>query len=645
MLKKFGGGEEEWQVRSTQLLALLTQKGHLKGLVKKGLIGTPTKKKKKKGKTAKIFLQEVEEEAGAEVEGDDLADAEAKSKAKRRQTVFQLDSGGSDDGDDDDEETKIEVWSTLALYTKDGALEIVTKHRATTDGEKAWKERVDKYEKSGAARVTNLWGELMRASMGATEDPDTFFGRVERLQRQLGVCGKKVEGDVLTSIALNVVPSSCATLKAALTTAHLKGQLTYPDVKINVRSHYLSGVKKGRRAHGDKQKRPGGAESAHAVTKGPCHTCGVYGHYKYQCPNKTSGGQQDGNGGKGNGKPWIRPGGRGGGSKPSDGKTPDVPKKPVFKKPFCTFCDIEGHDVTVCRATKAAKKEWAKVADSGSDGGGDNSSEGGESSSFCHEDLFAKMSGVSQGCHVVAQLPKGVVPGPDWIVDSGGTSHAVPPAEGVLDVVECQEDFTLGGGGILKATGVGRVQVLVPTSDGSRVPMELRRVLIVPGLTRKILSVRSIDRAGGAVVFAQGGGFIKIHNHCFPFSGEEGLYEIGIRTREPGATDGPVGPNRGGKSPKKPRTRRPRKPRPRRVPKPVGASGGSAQVAAAAVGAKAKSSTSVPRSRGGDRGASPGGTPGGDGWTLVGKNGKPVRAGAGGGAGTNRVVKVGRGPT
>ena len=58
-------------------------------------------------------------------------------------------------------------------------------------------------------------------------------------------------------------------------------------------------------------------------------------------------------------------------------------------------------------------------------------------------------------------------------------------------MVECQEDFTLGDGGILKATGVGRTPVLVPTTGGSRVPVELQRVLIVPGLTRKILSVRT----------------------------------------------------------------------------------------------------------------------------------------------------------
>ena len=53
------------------------------------------------------------------------------------------------------------------------------------DGRTAWRALVAKYELTGNLQKAALHAELDRAALGDGEDPDVYFVKIERIQRQL----------------------------------------------------------------------------------------------------------------------------------------------------------------------------------------------------------------------------------------------------------------------------------------------------------------------------------------------------------------------------------------------------------------------------------------------------------------------------
>lgn len=95
-----------------------------------------------------------------------------------------------------------------------------------------------------------------------------------------------------------------------------------------------------------------------------------------------------------------------------------------------------------------------------------------------------------------------------WVIDSGATKH-------MSQSMACYSEYTAAGGGrdviladgkSVPITGTGTAAVVVGTGAAQR-PMKLRDTLHVPELKGNLLSVRSVDRAGGASVFMDG--------HCY----------------------------------------------------------------------------------------------------------------------------------
>lgn len=95
-----------------------------------------------------------------------------------------------------------------------------------------------------------------------------------------------------------------------------------------------------------------------------------------------------------------------------------------------------------------------------------------------------------------------------WVIDSGATEHMTKsmkcythytPTNGARDV-------TLADGQAIMTKGTGLASVVV-SAGSSRRTISLKGTLHVPDLKGNLLSVRSVDRAGGASVFVDG--------HCF----------------------------------------------------------------------------------------------------------------------------------
>ena len=116
-----------------------------------------------------------------------------------------------------------------------------------------------------------------------------------------------------------------------------------------------------------------------------------------------------------------------------------------------------------------------------------------------------------------------------WIVDSGCSKHMSFVKS---DFVYYKEfamplDVRLADKSLVKAVGFGSVQIYLSEEKGREVPIEIEKVLFVPELQKRLISISQIAGKGGEVTFKKKICVLSYQKRTFPFGQRIGnLYEL-----------------------------------------------------------------------------------------------------------------------
>ena len=208
-----------------------------------------------------------------------------------------------------------DIFFQLILHTSGAAGSLVEQFEDECSGHLAWKALIEKYEQRGAVAAVDLHRDLMKCRLAETEDPDSFFVRIESLQRRLKALGQTVTDEMLAAMILSKLPSNYDTLGAILESGNNGDAFTYDQMKERIRAYYNRRIVIDSAGDGDNDGKALMTTDAQGKEQRPlCFGCGEPGHLKFNCPKKAAlgaGGGWRGHGGRyrgGSGR-----GGRGGG--------------------------------------------------------------------------------------------------------------------------------------------------------------------------------------------------------------------------------------------------------------------------------------------------------------------------------------------
>eukprot|EP01084_Bolivina_argentea_P010286 19150_1 len=85
----------------------------------------------------------------------------------------------------------------------------------------------------------------------------------------------------------------------------------------------------------------------------------------------------------------------------------------------------------------------------------------------------------------------------DWLVDTGCNKHLTPFREDIGGLKDSKITCTFGNNEVLKAEGIGYVEMEAQTDKQENVKLILSDVLYVPGLPQRMLSTGQLRRSGG----------------------------------------------------------------------------------------------------------------------------------------------------
>lgn len=347
----------------------------------------------------------------------------------------------------------------------------------TMDGSAAYRALVVKYELAGMVRKTDLHRELVNDFIRAGEDPDAYFRRIEDVQRQLREHGVPIKDQSMLGFAMAKLPPAYDTLGTILESDET---LDYDTFKAKVRSYYVRTVSKAERREKEENVAP------ITLLKGKCYHCGQEGHHKSEYPQRKSG-----KGGQG-----------GGGSGGNHGK-----KK---KKLKCHHCSKAGHVKAECWQLKKEKGESASMAiDSG----------------ICMATLEREQA--MAGAEVQNEMT----------VDSACTTHMVNSMEGMTNIKNITGEVVVADGGVMQAIGRGGLKMIMRNDQQRSVVVELKDVLIVPKLARRLLSVKRIVHGRGLVELGADGGWIRIGGCKFPVQVSGNVYVIEAKIKKEAAAE------------------------------------------------------------------------------------------------------------
>jgi hypothetical protein len=112
----------------------------------------------------------------------------------------------------------------------------------------------------------------------------------------------------------------------------------------------------------------------------------------------------------------------------------------------------------------------------------------------------------AQAHHAVQHRHNSLVTTPiaSWLVDSGCSAHMTPNIDGLVEDIEPYDTIVeTANGGQVKCHMRGTAQILIQDifDQNKRLVVLVEHVLHVPGLNRRLLSVREWNHSGGSVTF------------------------------------------------------------------------------------------------------------------------------------------------
>ena len=176
------------------------------------------------------------------------------------------------------------LYAKLILFTEGAANGLVEQFEEERSGLGAWLALVAKYEVKSQVQKGALMRELIRSELESGEDPDLYFTRMERIQRQLKAMDLWVTDEMLVVIMLAQMEESYERLRTVLDT---KDDLEYEEFKNQIRTFH-SRLKADAEEAVAKTKEKNDDAAFATIFRGKCYRCGKAGHRKAECTTKES---------------------------------------------------------------------------------------------------------------------------------------------------------------------------------------------------------------------------------------------------------------------------------------------------------------------------------------------------------------------
>jgi len=242
-----------------------------------------------------------------------------------------------------------------------------------------------------------------------------------------------------------------------------------------------------------------------------CNWCGKYGHKETECLVRKNGGGRAGPPHNGNklgryervpGKPYNDPGkggrnyyGRGNGGR--GGRNGRGRGKELHGGNGCRYCGAADHWGNECPKSKNRYESNSR-----------------EHSYTC---LLAKKDRYGNLQHKKTT---------SVMVDSGATSHMKRDTTGLINVRRHYGHVYVANGEKLEGHNIGDWLMDVKHSDDIIKGVMFKDVIVVPNLSRDLLSMARIDEAGGDIIIRNGKGVIKKGDTCLPIRKVDNMYML-----------------------------------------------------------------------------------------------------------------------
>src|SRR6056297_1766501 len=378
----------------------------------------------------------------------------------------------------------------LKKYLRGAAANLIEKFRLDEDGAGAFKALTDKYELRGETQKALLMSEFSHLKFDENGDPSETFEAAEELARKMkSRFDMEINDSILLTHLINKIPSAYGMVKVSLETQDL---MSYSNLKSKMSNHFVTNV-------ANKVK----DDQCLAVSfNGYCNWCRKYGHKEIECLVKRNGGDRAGPTHNGNklgwyervpGNPYNGPdkGGRisyGRGNGGRGGRSGRGRGKGLHGGNGCRYCGSADHWGNECPKNKT------------------------EHSYTC---LLATKKTYES---VVEPQASSVM------VDSGATSHMKRDTTGLINVRRHYGHVYVANGDELKVHYIGDWLMEVKHSDGTSKGVMFKDVIVVPNLSRDLLSMGKIDKAGGKIVVREGKGVIQKGDTCLPMRKVDNMY-------------------------------------------------------------------------------------------------------------------------
>jgi hypothetical protein len=335
-----------------------------------------------------------------------------------------------------------------------------------------------------------LMSEFSHLNFNENGDPGETFEAAEELARKMkNRFDVDINESMLLTHLINKIPSVYGIVKVTLET---QGSMTYANLKSKMTNHFVTNI-------ANKVK----DDQCLAISfNGYCNWCSKYGHKETECLVKKNGGGRAGPPNNGNklgryervpGNPYNGPGkggrisyGRGNGGR--GGRNGRGRGKGLHGGNGCRYCGSADHWGNECPKNKTEHSYTCLLAT---------------------KDMYGNSR----------QMKSTPV-----MVDSGATSHMKRDTEELINVRQHYGHVYVANGEKLEVHYIGDWLLDVKHSDGTIKGVMFKNVIVVPNLSRDLLSMAKIDKAGGKIVIREGKGTIQKGDTCLPMRKVDNMY-------------------------------------------------------------------------------------------------------------------------
>lgn len=381
------------------------------------------------------------------------------------------------------QEEKGEFYSILVLTLDGDAQRFVSRRESTRDGTEVWKALTEYYEEATIVAQVSLEEEFYRFKMKEDEDPGKFLLEVDDyFQRYDRITGTVTENDKRLPKAISRMTGRWRMIAAEKLN---KDSTVEGFAKVLARIFKMgcSGRNDGVQEEALMVERRGVPKGG--KFNGRCFNCGQKGHRKEQCQNERK-------------IICFACGAEG-------HRSSECTKK-------CEFCNKPGHNKFKCLERKKAILDLDNVMRVNNTSNTNQDSQYGTgctdsvSMNVCCE--AGENTRAVLECMSVGETKGDMV----FCMDSGCSKWMVPNKDILKNYRRTSSEVVIGDGRRIQAQGEGDMNMVLEDEAGRAVDVNVRRVLHVPELDRKLASVHMITENGNKVVFEKGLSYLELEN-------------------------------------------------------------------------------------------------------------------------------------